>query len=369
MVQTADQQDVKSLTEPAPAPKSTEPRPAHGLAALWFAWLLLAAASAGGGYWLFQQLAAQTGQLQQLSASDRQGAEALARLTESAGRLQADWRQAAQQAELRWQQQDQQVQARLDEQARQLAGMTASSRVSFELNEALFLLRQASQRLQLERAPDSPVRLLQLTDQMLAGLATELGSPAGLLAVRGQLAKDLSALQSVQAIDLGGRYFALDSLMVQLDALPVAQPPANFEAVQSAPDGAGADGLWASFQAAWRSFLAELTGFVRLRKTDAQAEPLLAPEQADNLRANIRLRLQVAQWALLRAEAGVYRSALESAAQWLDRYYPGSPARAALAADLSRLADAPVIAELPDIAASHRALEAFRNQWLREVQP
>lgn len=367
MVQPADQQDVKSLNEPGPT--AAVPAARASTAGLWLAWLLLAAAGAGAGFWLYQQLTAQASQLQQLSTSYRQQGEELQQLTDAGDRLQARWREAAQETERRWQQLDQQVQAQLDEQARQLAGMTASNRVSFELNEALFLLRQANQRLQLERSADNPLQLLRLTDELLSGLAAELGNPAGLLAARAQLAKDLNSLQSMQEPDLGGRYFALEALAEQLDGLPVAQPPVHFETAQTAPPVETADGLWARFKAAWHSFLGELSGFVRLREVAVQAEPLLAPAQADNLRVNIRLRLQAAQWALLRGDSAIYQSALRSVGQWLTRYYPESPARIAIGAEISRLADQPLTAELPDIGASHRVLEAFRNQWLSEVQP
>lgn len=344
---------------------------------LWLAILLLAVAAASGGFWLWQQLAKQaesttewaTQQVSSLSAAaEAQRAEQQKLSVELARNLSRF--EAAQSASQRvYDEFADRVEAQLAAQHQQLAQMTAASRTQFLLNEAQFLTRQASQRLQLERSATSAVGLFKLADQLLAQAETALGNPAGLMATRQQLAQDLAQLQSLQAVDYTGVFFALDAILIQVDALALAQPPREFanEAVEPAVIHKNPDSLWSKITVGWRNFTRELASYVRVKRLEKPVEPLLSPDQETRVRENLKLKLQVAQLALLRADGELYGNNLQQARQWLEEYFPVSIERNHMMEQLDGLAARSVNSQLPDISGTVRSLDQFIGQYRLEL--
>jgi uroporphyrin-3 C-methyltransferase len=64
-----------------------------------------------------------------------------------------------------------------------------------------------------------------------------------------------------------------------------------------------------------------MDSFITIRRRDATAVPLLAPNQDIYLRENIRSRLLVAAQAVPRHQDEVYKQALETVATWVRAYY------------------------------------------------
>ncbi|UTA47776.1 uroporphyrinogen-III C-methyltransferase [Simiduia sp. 21SJ11W-1] len=360
---------VAETNTPIPAPTQAKAQAKPTVWPLWLALLAVLAASAAGGHWLWGQMQLQAGAQ----------ADEVAKLTAQAEQWRAEQRQlsvelaqslsrfeAAQSASERvYHDFTDRVEAQLAAQSQQLAQMTAASRTQFLLNEAQFLVRQASQRLQLERAATSAVGLFELADQLLAQVQTELGNPAGLMATRGQLAKDLAQLKRLQAVDYTGVFFALDAILVQVDELALGQPPREFanEEVEPAVIRKNPDRLWAEITIGWRNFTRQLASYVRVKRLEKPVEPLLSPDQEIRVRENLKLKLQVAQLALLRADGKLYGANLALARQWLEEYFPVSFERNHMMEQLDELAARSVNSELPDLSGTVQSLDQFISQY------
>lgn len=363
-------------SKPVPTPNEAAPLQVSGAAApsapgrthavaVWLVLVLIALLTAGGGYLLWWQIDAQGARVGELATAAQEQRNEQRQLAAELANSLARFEQTQAGNQAAFADFVGKVESQLNAQGQQLAQMTAASRTQFLLSEAQFLVRQASQRLQLERAPASAIGLFQLADQLLAKVEAELGNPAALLDARKQLARDLGQLQNLQAVDYTGVFFAIDSILTQVDNLALAQPPREFanEEVEPAVIHKNPHTLWAKITVGWRNFTRELASYVRVRRLEEPVEPLLSPDQETRVRENLKLKLQVAQLALLRADGKLYGDNLTLAHQWLAEYFPVSIERNHMMEQLEALAARSVNSELPDISATARSLDQFINQY------
>jgi len=377
VVQTTDDSNTKQLTNEPKAPdfesldrsRSAPKQTAGGTKWLWLALIVVLAGSAASSYWLFQQLTLQQENLLSLAST----AQTLERENQN---LQQEFAQGLNQfSQIQAQNQAQfgdfvgSVEAKLASQSQRLAQMSSNHRVQYLLSEAQFLLRQANQRLHLEKSPSNAIALFKLGDEILARAATELGNPSGLLIARKQLAQDLNTLYQLDNVDYTGLYFAIEGVVEQINTLALALPPREFanEEVEPAVIKKNPDSLWSRITVGWRNFTRQLGSYVRVRRLEEPVEPLLAPDQELRVRENLKLKLQVAQLAVMRADTDLYRRNLQLVNEWMVEYFPVSDARNDLMAQLQMLSEKTVEVQLPEVSASARALDTYISQYRQEL--
>ncbi|MCE3027712.1 uroporphyrinogen-III C-methyltransferase [Salinicola sp. DM10] len=215
--------------------------------------------------------------------------------------------------------------------------------------EAEYLLRLANQRLQLERDVPGAKALLEAADARLR----EADNPA-LVPIRRAIQSELASLDSVPVIDRTGIYLALMAQQEQLARLPLKQ---DIEQIAAGKGDAQPSG-------GWREQLAilgrELKDLVTVRRHDQPLEALITPEQESYLRQNVRMLLEQAQLALLKAEPKLYQASLGKAIELIKGYYDTDNQGVENALDkLSSLRDENVRPELPDISQSSQLLKQF----------
>ncbi|WP_110674102.1 uroporphyrinogen-III C-methyltransferase [Salinicola sp. RZ23] len=215
--------------------------------------------------------------------------------------------------------------------------------------EAEYLLRLANQRLQLERDVPGAKALLNAADARLR----DADNPA-LVPIRRAIQSELAALDSVPVIDRTGIYLALMAQQEQLARLPLKQ---DIEQIAAGKGDAQPSG-------GWRDQLAtlgrELKDLVTVRRHDQPLEALITPEQESYLRQNVRMLLEQAQLALLKAEPKLYQASLGKAIELIKGYYDTDNQGVENALDkLSSLRDENVRPELPDISQSSQLLKQF----------
>lgn len=377
MVQTADESTAKTLrNEPKPPNfdaldknKAKSVKAGSGVKAIWFALLLVLGASMATSYWLLERLEEQQRNLSLLNET--------AQSLESNNRsLQAEFAQGLEKFTAMQGENQQRfgefvsnVESKLSVQEQRLAQMSTNHRAQYLLSEAQFLLRQANQRLQLERSPSNALVLFQMSDEILARAATELGNPSGLLSTRKQLAADMNTLQKLDSVDYTGLYFALEAVVHQINTLALAVPPREFvtEDYEPAVIRRDPDSLWSKITVGWRNFTRQLKSYVRVRRLEEPVEPLLAPDQELRVRENLKLKLQVAQLAVMRADTDLYQKNLQLVNEWMLEYFPISDARNDLMEEIQRLAEKTIDAELPEVSASARALDVYIGQYRQEL--
>ena len=244
-------------------------------------------------------------------------------------------------------------QARVAQRVSVLASLVGRSEQGWTLAEVEYLLRIASQRLQLQRDTGTARVALEAADARLRDLADP-----HFLVVREQIAKELDALARVPAVDRDGISATLTALMARIDALPVAgsdyQPVAAQETAESEKEtGAPTVQDWRELPALLWSVVSDL---FRIREHEQQIKPMLPPEREYFLRENLRLQLSAARLALLRDDSAQYRLSLETAAGWLEDYFASDDQVHGMQAQLEKLAAVAITPDLPDVSAALRLL-------------
>ena len=113
-----------------------------------------------------------------------------------------------------------------------------------------------------------------------------------------------------------------------------------------------------------------MSDVVSVRRTDEAVQPLIAPEAAYFLRANLSLQLQVARLALLRGERAAFQQSLDDSDTWLDDYYDADSAQVQSARQtIAEIRDSLFDITMPDISESLRLLRQFNTLSTNAVEP
>ena len=250
------------------------------------------------------------------------------------------------------------------------------NRDDWALTEIEQTLTIASQQLQLAGNVRGALLALQNADQRL-GRADK----AQFIGVRRALQKDIERLKNLPFIDTSGLAIRIDTVIAGIDALPLVfdeRLPAPRSAVPKAPSGKaeGKDGnaapkaepsAWQRLREdAWEQF----KQLVRIRDIGDADPALLNPSQAYFVRENLKLKLLNARIALLQRNEALFKSDIDGALVWLNRYADvRSKAGANALASLRSLSSAAVAIELPTLAESLNAVRNYKAPQRLDFRP
>ena len=368
-----DAPPVHSGTEARDIPADPVSRRGSSSLVVWLALLLALVALASSGYVAWQSRASRIDE----AGNERAIAALSGDLREAVDSLRSSQREALVERDDAARQSSQRIDAlrrELDEVLRQnesvaprlgsleeavssLRGVSAGVRDSWMLAEAEYYMQIANAQLELAGNP----RIAALALGFAAERVRQMADPA-LGDVRRTLTEELQALEAMDTVDLEGMNFALASLAARVDSLPLNQN------VEVPDDTAPVDPGLTGFRRAIASMKRAFRDIVSVRRTDEELTPLLSPEAAYFLRANLALKFQAARLALLRGEQGVFGQSLDDAADWLKEYYDVDSSGVASALDtISQLQDESVGVTPPDISGSLRLLRQYRA--LRNAEP
>jgi uroporphyrin-3 C-methyltransferase len=169
----------------------------------------------------------------------------------------------------------------------------------------------------------------------------------------------MERLKATPFIDTIAISAKLDSLMGNIDNLPLLSDPVSVRETQNAAFVAEPQGFWSKIS---REVLVDLGELVRIRNLEKPDVPLLSPSQAYFLRENFRLRLLNARQALLSRNEASFKSDIGAAARWLKEHFD-TKIKAVTSAQttLKQLAESPISISVPDITNSLDALRVIRQ--------
>ena len=238
-----------------------------------------------------------------------------------------------------------QARTRLEALAKEDAGPERSPSIA----EVEFLLLLAGRELSLAGNPRVALAALREADQRVA----RLEDPA-LGEVRAAINDEIAAVEAVADYDPDGLALRLASLARRVEGLPL-RASLTPELRPEAGDGGDATG-WDRVRARLRGVAA---GLFRIRRSDAPAAPLLAPDESFFLYRNVELDLKSARLAALARDSDNYAASLESAGRALREYFETSDeAVKSLIAAIDELARRKVAPEWPEIRRSVELLRA-----------
>lgn len=377
--------DTRAKPEPKPKHEpgiEPELKPRRGGSALAFLALLMALAAAAGTAWMWwqeqafddstsAQLLSEVSRLESndshLSAQLQELSKAIESLSaagyaDTLDELQA--RSSEDRAQLEAMQQALQQQAALTRSQQEAAdamhgrllaaeaalaaasGPELDARGELDLAEVDYLLRLASERLQLFSDPVAAERSLVLADAHLAAL----DNPA-YLGVRRSIAAARSDLDAVDRPD--------DLVIAgQLDAMQKAIPKLPFPeaTVPTAGTAQEAEEGW------WEKLKATFASLVTVRRSTDEENRRISLQDQDYVRQRLWLQLEVAHLALMRHDQDAFSGALQRVQavidEWLD---PASSEVEAFKASLSGLQALDVEVAWPDISAPWTTLQLVRS--------
>jgi uncharacterized protein HemX len=255
------------------------------------------------------------------------------------------------------------LQNRADESEQVVARLSADvkgGRTRAQLLGIEQLLLMANDRVQLAHDARGAAAALQLAEERLSALAEPR-----LFEIRKAVAEERAALLAVPMADRPSAALNLSGLITRADSLPLRQHPvvktaadAPPPAPQSFEQGWGARG--------WSSFKQMLAAVFTVQRTDKPVDRLLPAEQENLVKQLLALKLESARAALLLGDTASFRSALESATQWLGDYYrPEDPTVSAARAELERLHGLELDPPLPDLSRGLGLLRAYLDAMPR----
>ncbi|WP_251358476.1 uroporphyrinogen-III C-methyltransferase [Kangiella sp. TOML190] len=336
----------------------------------WLLALIVIAALAYGGFWLWQQWQAMqavqqdNSRLVELEKSQQSQSQQLSQLRNS---LSQQHTQAAQQrTEL--EQQIELLQQQLIASQRKFQSLTAdieTQSTNWQIAEAEYLIRQAAQKLHYSDDTDSIVALLEAADQQLLSVGD-----SNLLSLRRAISKDIAQIKSVAPLDI-------DTILVKLDAVELLLPQLTLASVQlgsfseqTEPEvAATAPSAWQTFKTNVRNTFSD---YYKIHHYDQSVKPFINPQQADLLEQNLRLNIQMAQLAALRHQQTAYDKALKELSIWVNEYYRSDSTSKTLLENLKQLSQAKVAISLPNKIESLSFIKQSQqrqlNQWLQSEQ-
>ena len=249
-------------------------------------------------------------------------------------------------------------------------GQTANDWGVEEAGQLIFI---ANQRLQLSGETDLAIRALTLAD----GRLEAMGNPE-LIEVRRLLVEDIALLEKVEKPDYLGTLAAIESLLVDLDKLPlpgdietiISNGDANTQKNTSDSEESGVltdsqsdslldNDLIQSFVNAGKVFFADLGDLIQIEKNGKPVDPIISSEVKFMTLEKTRLILESAQSAYLRQQFDIYQQRLLSAGSWVENRFVSSEQRDRWLEELATLSSNVSTVELPDASASLEAIRAI----------
>lgn len=226
------------------------------------------------------------------------------------------------------------------------------------LAEAEYLLRLASQRLQLERDTSGAIAMLGAADQVLLETDNPVWNP-----VREKIAAELLTLRKVPAVDRSGAVLRLQALQDAVDDLGWQARP-HFTLMETGVAAEEVPVEW--YQHLWRAVRDGVGQLVRIRRHDVPIDVPLTQDQAWYLQQGMRLMLEQSQAALLRRDQALYDHSLKRVSDWLDLYVTTeTDSSRAVRTGLAEVAAWKVAPAVPDITGSLQVLRQLQERQRR----
>lgn len=174
-----------------------------------------------------------------------------------------------------------------------------------------FLLKNAQHKLTLDGDIGTTISLLQEANDSLMQLKDSQA-----IALRAAINQDIDQLRDINEVDQEFVMAKLSQLISAVDNLTILSPNTLANDDSSVSDSI--DDWQSNLEKSANSFL---NHFISIKRKDANAPELLAPNQDIYLKENIRLSLQTALSAVPRQQNEVYKQSLNSIAVWLRSYF------------------------------------------------
>lgn len=246
----------------------------------------------------------------------------------------------------------------------------SKNRDDWALAEIEQILSTASQQLQLAGNVRGALIALQNADTRLSR-----ADQPQFIVVRRAIAKDIDRLKSLPSVDLTGIALRLDSIIGQIDSMPLlsdekptlpATQPKNARRTDAGEAAGAAEADWWTrlkdvSQSLSNEMWNEIRQLVRVRSVETPDALLLSPTQAYYARENLKLRLLNARLALLSRNESAFRSDLIAAQDTIAKYFDTRARQTQTAQTmLKQVQGSNLSIEMPTLAESLNAVRQYK---------
>ena len=227
-----------------------------------------------------------------------------------------------------------------------VAAASQNSSVALDIAEIDFLLRAATDRLQLFADPVAADLALQAADVQVEALNDPM-----YLSVRQRIAASRQALARVPSVDRVQLTSRITDLQSRVGGLPF-RGEVSPQPEPELPEDTG----W------WQSFKHSLSSLVTVKRRVPEDESLLSLDDKDYLRQGLWLQFESARLALMRNDSGVYNDSLERVNTTVEQFFEGGSSEVeAMLAGVAALKQVNISPELPDISGPWTQLRQLRD--------
>lgn len=295
-----------------------------------------------------QALALQLSDLQQSALSDKKSLEQQL-ATQTSALDTARQQQAA-------------TSQQLDELKQKVATISGSDAQTWMLAQADYLVKMAGRKLWSDQDVTTAAALLKSADASLA----DMNDPS-LIDARRALTHDISTLSALSQVDYDGVILKLNQLSNDVDNLRIADNDSDNE-----PMDADSNELSSSLRE-WRQNLVKswhnfMDDFITIRRRDATAEPLMAPDQDIYLRENIRSRLLIAAQAVPRHQDEIFKQSIDTVSAWTRAWFDSNdPNTKNFLNQLDELSQQSISMDVPEALQSQPLLDKLMETRVRNL--
>lgn len=230
---------------------------------------------------------------------------------------------------------------------KQIKRQLSKTRGDWLIADAEYLLSIAVQRLHLLADFHTTIEAMEAANQRLRA-----SGDAGVIKVREQLTKELSSLKAVKILDVVGVYAKIKVLSEKTENLDVLFPyegkPHN-----NKPD---TQSLKISGIALLDQALKNLKEFVEIRRTQQPVNAIISVENANFIRQQVKVKLQIAIIALVRGNEKLYQLSMSDVRSWVEKNFTLNNKTQDFVAEIVVLQNIPLHNQLPDIGLSLKML-------------
>jgi len=254
----------------------------------------------------------------------------------------------------------------LNEAIVQVQRQLGKTRGDWLIADAEYLLSVANERLHLIGDVNTTREALEAADQRLR----ESGD-AGTFKVREQIAKEIAVIKTVVVPDIVGIYASIQTLQDQVDKLVLFLPytgKASTAPVKTKekPEKTTED------QGLLDSAMNQLEDIVTIRHTEHPIKEILTSEEAQFIREQLRLKLEMVKISLVQHNEALYKSNLADAKKWTEQHFTRNTDVNNFIAELDRFNAIKIRSQNPDISLSLKMLRdisKLRLETDKAMQP
>ncbi|MDD1619565.1 MAG: uroporphyrinogen-III C-methyltransferase [Methylococcaceae bacterium] len=232
--------------------------------------------------------------------------------------------------------------------------------------DAEYLLSVANERLHLIGDVNTTREALEAADQRLR----ESGD-AGTFKVREEIAREIADIKSVIVPDIVGLYASIQTLQDRVDKLVLFLPYTG-KSLTTPVEEKEQPSETTENQGLLDSAMNQLEGIVTIRRTEHEVKEILTPEEAQFIREQLRVKLEMVKISLVQHNEALYQSSLADAKKWTEQHFTKNTDVNNFIAELDRFNNIKIRSQFPDISSSLKMLRditKLRIETDKAMQP